>query len=56
MHEHVAAEIKKHLDAEATKLREEISGLRIDEVVGRSVLRGELNELRETGMKKKVRA
>ncbi len=55
MREHVADEIKKQLDAEATKLREEIAGLRIDEVVGRSVLRGEINELREAGAKKKAR-
>ena len=45
-------EIKKQLDAEAVKLREEIAGLRIDTVVGRSVLRGEINDL----MKKKTRA
>jgi hypothetical protein len=37
-------------------LREEIAGLRMDTVVGRSVLRGEINELRETNMKKKARA
>ena len=58
MRAHVADEIKKlqtDLASEATKLREEISGLRIDEVVGRSVLRGEINELRETRKKKKVR-
>ena len=52
MGEHVADEIKKQLDAEAVKLREEIAGLRIDTVVGRSVLRGEINDL----MKKKTRA
>ncbi len=51
----VRAEWRKEIAAEAEKLREEISGLRIDEVVGRSVLRGEINELREAGVKKKAR-
>ena len=46
---------REEIAAEAKKLREEISGLRIDEVVGRSVLRGEINELREAGAKKKAR-
>lgn len=59
MRAYVADEIKKlrtdHLDAEATKLRDEISSLRMDMVVGRSVLRGELNEVREATMKKKTR-
>jgi hypothetical protein len=40
-------EERKHMG-----LREEIAGLRIDTVVGRSVLRGEINDL----MKKKTRA
>ena len=56
MREYVAEEIKKQIDAEAAKLREEISGLRMDTVVGRSVLRGEINKLREASMKKKARA
>ena len=47
--------MREHVAKELQKLREEISGLRIDTVVGRSVLRGELNELRETTMKKKAR-
>ena len=51
MREHVADEIKKQLEAEATKLREEIAGLRIDTVVGRSVLRGEINNLMKTKTK-----
>lgn len=59
MRAYVADEIKKlrteHLDAEATKLRDEISSLRMDMVVGRAVLRGELHEVRESTMKKKVR-
>ena len=51
MREHVANEIKKQLDVEATKLREEIAGLRIGTVVGRSVLRGEINDLMKTKTK-----
>jgi hypothetical protein len=50
------AKMREHVAKELQKVREEISGLRIDEVVGRSVLRGEINELRETTRaKKKVR-
>ena len=47
--------MREHVAAELQKVREEISGLRIDTVVGRSVLRGEINELREAGAKKKAR-
>ena len=50
MHEHVVAEIKKQLDAEATKLRDEfaaeIGSLRADQAINRAVMKGEVTQLK----------
>jgi hypothetical protein len=52
MRERVADEIKNlRTDINVEKLREEIAGLRIDNVVNRSVLRGEINSLMKTKAK-----
>src|SRR5512139_2096546 len=52
MRERVADEIKNlRTDINVEKLREEISALRIDNVVNRSVLRGEINSLMKTKTK-----